>query len=293
MSKTGYQQFFSKASEVRRDSGEADVKDRVQFRSRPKQKPAAQQAKPRVQTEERLRQMIKVKPAKRRAPFPLKAAAGMVVTMVAVTGYLLFPDQVEKFYGKIEFSAFGEARAASEKPAPSSADSAKSAADPKAKAAGGPETKTTAKGAEADAPVPEELKKYESLKQRKEELDAREKDLNGLEEELQKQKVELTKRIAQLEEMRGQIGKMLKDRVEVDQEKVNKLVDLYSNMKPKQAADILANLNEELAVEVLAKMKKKNAAEIMNLLTPAKAQVLSEKYTGYRRNVSSTEPNKG
>jgi len=59
---------------------------------------------------------------------------------------------------------------------------------------------------------------------------------------------------------------------------VNKLVDLYSNMKPKQAADILGSLNEELAVEVLAKMKKKSAAEIMNLLQPEKAKILSEKY---------------
>ena len=41
---------------------------------------------------------------------------------------------------------------------------------------------------------------------------------------------------------------------------------------------------QALAVEVLAKMKKKNAAEIMNLLPADKARVLSEKYTGYRRN---------
>jgi len=100
---------------------------------------------------------------------------------------------------------------------------------------------------------------------------------------LQRQKVELDKRIVQLEEMRTQIAQVLKERVEVDQEKVNKLVDLYSNMKPKQAADVIGTINEDLAVEVLAKMKKKNAAEIMNLLSPDKARVLSEKYTGYRR----------
>src|SRR5690606_22357856 len=97
----------------------------------------------------------------------------------------------------------------------------------------------------------------------------------------------LDKRIRQLEEMRGQIGQVLKDRVELDQEKVGKLVDLYSNMRPKQAAEIIGSLNEDLAVEVLAKMKKKSAAEIMNLLPPEKAKVLSEKYTGYGRSYSS------
>ena len=90
-----------------------------------------------------------------------------------------------------------------------------------------------------------------------------------------------------------QIAQTLKDRVEVDQEKVTKLVDLYSNMKPKQAADVIGSINEDLAVEVLAKMKKKSAAEIMNLLSPEKARVLSEKYTGYRRGTASVAEPKG
>jgi flagellar motility protein MotE (MotC chaperone) len=104
-----------------------------------------------------------------------------------------------------------------------------------------------------------------------------------LEEELQRQKVELDKRIQQLEGVRRDIASILKDRVEVDQQKVDKLVDLYSNMKPKQAADVMSSLNEDLAVEILSKMKKKNAAEIMNLLPPEKARILSEKYTGYQQ----------
>ncbi len=108
-----------------------------------------------------------------------------------------------------------------------------------------------------------------------------------MEEELQKQKVELDKRIVQLEEMRSQIAQVLKDRVEVDQEKVNKLVELYSTMKPKQAAEVIGSINDDLAVEVLAKMKKKSAAEVMNLLPPEKARMLSEKYTGYRRSHAS------
>ncbi len=138
----------------------------------------------------------------------------------------------------------------------------------------------------------EDLSHFEKLKQRKVELDLREKELAELEEELQKQKVELDKRIAQLEEMRGQIAQILKDRVEVDQEKVNKLVDLYSNMKPKQAADVIGSINEDLAVEVLAKIEKESAAEIMNLLPPEKPGY-SEKYTGYRRSMASQYPNKG
>ena len=181
----------------------------------------------------------------------------------------------------------GQASASEDK----AAEKSKSAEGKQEKAAAHKEGANPDKGPEAKEVVPEDLSHYEKLKQRKEELDVREKELAELEEELQRQKVELDKRIQQLEEMRGQIATVLKDRVEVDQEKVTKLVDLYSNMKPKQAADVIGSINEDLAVEVLAKMKKKNAAEIMNLLDPAKARMLSEKYTGYRR--AHGEPNKG
>ena len=82
--------------------------------------------------------------------------------------------------------------------------------------------------------------------------------------------------------MRQEISKILKNRIDMDNEKINKLVDFYSNMKPAQAAQVFAEINEDLAVEVLGRMKKKNAAAIMNLLKPDKAQVLSEKFAGYR-----------
>jgi flagellar motility protein MotE (MotC chaperone) len=83
--------------------------------------------------------------------------------------------------------------------------------------------------------------------------------------------------------MRRDIASVLKERVQSDETQVNKLVDLYSTMKPKQAADIIGSLQEDLAVEVLGKMKKKNAAEVMNLLPADKARGLSEKLTGYKR----------
>ena len=60
-----------------------------------------------------------------------------------------------------------------------------------------------------------------------------------MEEELQRQKVEVDARIRQLEQMRRDIASVLKDRVAQDDTQVSKLVDLYSSMKPKQAADVI------------------------------------------------------
>lgn len=254
-----YKQFFRKAQENRR-------KDQPKFKVRTQTPP----------TEEKLRQAVKVRRAK--APFPWRALVVLAITAGLGGYYLTSPDQVHDWLDKLEVSAVGEARA--------QAESSKAKAE---KAAASTPAANPDKGPETNAQSSEDISHFEKLKQRKEELDMREKELVELEEELQKQKVELDKRIQQLEEMRGQIAQVLKERVEVDQEKVNKLVELYSNMKPKQAADVIGTINEDLAVEVLAKMKKKSAAEIMNLLPPEKARVLSEKYTGYRRNYGDSK----
>ena len=70
---------------------------------------------------------------------------------------------------------------------------------------------------------------------------------------------------------------------QADDKKVETLVQVYSNMKPQQAAKVFETMDEDLAVEIMGRMKKKNAAEIMNLIKPEKAQIFSEKYAGYKR----------
>jgi len=284
MPNNSYDNFFAKAKDNARGPADQAVVDKVRFSVKQQSRPAAPPPKARAAVsshthDEKIRRAMNMKKRKK-TPFPWKAVAGLAVSLVLAGLYLSAPEQFEKALDRIEVRAIGAA-SAEEK-------TSKTAGQAAEKSAAGKEGDAKAKSPDEKGAVQEDASHFDKLRQRKEELDAREKELNELEEELQKQKVELDKRITQLEEMRNNIAQTLKDRVDVDQEKVNKLVDLYSNMKPKQAADILVSLNEELAVEVLAKMKKKNAAEIMNLLPAEKARVLSEKYTGYRR-ISSTD----
>jgi len=260
----GYKQFFKTAQEVK--SGVKTPPSSFKVR-----KPGPLPRDP----EARARQALG-RPARKKAPFPWRAVAPLSLSLMALGFYVAAPDVCERWYHRLEIVALGQASAAEEKAKPKAPAAEKvAAAAPSGAKAKNPDDAHTSV---------EELNHFEKLKARKEELDLREKELSQLEEELQRQKVELDKRISQLEDMRTQIAAVLKERVEVDQEKVTKLVDLYSNMKPKQAAEVLGSINEDLAVEVLAKMKKKSAAEIMNLLPADKAKVLSEKYTGYRRN---------
>lgn len=128
----------------------------------------------------------------------------------------------------------------------------------------------------------EEVQFFSRLGERKRELDLREAELKKMEVELEEQKGQMEKKFQQLEQMRREIASLLENRVTVDKEKIEKLVEFYSNMKPENAAKIFETLDIDLAVAILGKMKKKDAANILNLVQPAKGRLLSEKYTGYR-----------
>ncbi len=121
-----------------------------------------------------------------------------------------------------------------------------------------------------------------SFLKRKQELDAREDELNRLEAELKRQQEELDKKLTEVQKIRGDISKMLEERVTSDGDKVETLVQVYSTMKPGQAAKVFEEMEEDLAIEILAKMKKKSAAEIMNLIRPEKLKIFSEKFAGFK-----------
>lgn len=144
----------------------------------------------------------------------------------------------------------------------------------------------TTQSSDVNQSGPEELRFFKNLNARKEQLDRREAEVVKLEEELQKSRLEIEERIKELEALRSQISQTLADRVKRDQEKVAKLVDVYSNMKPAQAAKVVESLNEDLAMDVLEQMKKKNAADILNAMSSEKAKRLSEMMTGYERSQS-------
>lgn len=174
-------------------------------------------------------------------------------------------------------------------PAKKSAGTAETAGDKQPAEAAAGATKVAEANPDLKQWTSEEMSFFKRLNDRKLELDRREAELAKLEEELQKQRVGIEEKIKQLEKTRAEISATLKGRVEQDQEKVAKLVDVYSNMKPQSASKVIESLNEDLAVTILDKMKKKNAAEILNTMSSAKAKRLSEMLTGYRQPASAKE----
>lgn len=256
--KSGYDQFFKNARKVADQQGGAKPRLQLDLASED------------VDQQIRRRMKMGAPKKKKRSPVPWKMIAFSLVGFVfAIWGFQNY-EQVENLIKTVEIQMTGEAIAQPSAPAAAPAQAA-----PAEKVESVDKEKVELSSAEIDH--------LQKLNDRKKELDAREEELNRMEGELQVQKVELEKRIKELEEMRGKISTMLEDRVKVDDQKVDTLVQMYSNMKAPQAAKVFETMDEDLAVEILGRMKKKSAADIMNLLKPEKAQVLSEMFAGYKR----------
>ncbi len=311
---SGYDKFFKEAGKASGlMTGRPAPKVKASTKSQFKISKDSPSEKRTGTAEDRLRQEVALRArnrkaiaARKRKAFPVFPAIIAVIAIVSCTIGFVRPELADQVLSHIEIGAFGKANAAETADAKKAeaaklAKESKSLASKQAAAAVNAVTAVNA-GAAGDAKIvsgleaakagvtpdirnwtPDELSFFNKLDDRKKELDVRESELAKLEEELQKQKAELDEKIKQLEGMRADISKTLKTRVAVDQEKVDKLVQFYSTMKPQQAAKVIESLNEDLAVEVIDKMKKKSAAEIMNALDPKKARRLSELMTGYQR----------
>lgn len=211
----------------------------------------------------------------KKATFPVMPLLSFIFIAGSGLVFLDSFDSIEQYLQKIEISV-GVANAAEEKPTATAA-------------AEGEKGKAEAVAASADQQsVHVEGKKIDDadylfkLADRKKELDKREEELNKVAAQIEKQKAEITAKLAQLEEVRQKISAKLEDRIKADDGKVEVLVQMYTNMKPVQAAKVFESLDEDLVIEILSRMKKKSAADILNLIKPEKAQVFAERYTGFR-----------
>ena len=113
---------------------------------------------------------------------------------------------------------------------------------------------------------------HKSLQKRQEDLDRREQSLKALEKELDA-------KLTRLQELEARLSRMIEKADTLKDKKLRHLVDVYSNMKAKQAAEVLQTLDEKIAVKILAGMRGRTAGEILTFVKAEKAARLSEALT--------------
>lgn len=171
----------------------------------------------------------------------------------------------------------GAAWAAEAQPAPAGPSSALPAA------AGLPGPASTGAGA-APAPAAASAAQVsqaalDSLNRKQDDLNRKQEDLNRREQELKGLEQQMDAKLAQMQDLEARIQTMLKDAKGLKDDKLRHLVDVYTNMKAKQAATVLETLDEKIAVRILAGMRGRQAGEILTFVQAEKAAKLSEALT--------------
>lgn len=113
---------------------------------------------------------------------------------------------------------------------------------------------------------------WKILKQREEQLASKERSLATLEKNLDD-------KLAELKVLEQRIQEMLDKADVLKDEKLKHLVDVYSNMKSKQAAAVLETLDDGLAVKILSGMRGRTAGEILSNVRADRAATLTEALT--------------
>lgn len=126
----------------------------------------------------------------------------------------------------------------------------------------------------------EEIRVLTELKGRRDELEGKRERNRKTEERLKILRGKVAEDLDRLERYRDQIQTAMSKEEELRTEKMNHLVNVYSNMSPKKAAERIDRMDRKTAVKLLSQMKGEAAGRILSFVEPDKANEISQDMTG-------------
>jgi flagellar motility protein MotE (MotC chaperone) len=124
---------------------------------------------------------------------------------------------------------------------------------------------------------PAELQTLQSLGARRTQLDQREHDMDTQLALLAAAEAKVDGKLKQLAGLKSDIQGLLGQADTEKQAEVDRMVNVYQAMKPKDAAARFTLLDDSVRLPVAAKMKDKALSAILAQMTPADAKVLTER----------------
>ena len=128
-----------------------------------------------------------------------------------------------------------------------------------------------------------EVEILQSLSKRRDELDKREQQISQREALLKAAGGEVDRKIAELNKIKGELESLLNKQKTAEDERINSLVKIYENMKPKDAANIFNTLDMDVLLPVIAKISERKASPILAAMDPDKAREVTIKLAEQRR----------
>jgi flagellar motility protein MotE (MotC chaperone) len=127
---------------------------------------------------------------------------------------------------------------------------------------------------------PAELQILQSLGTRRGQLDEREQDMDAQTQLMTAAEAKLDAKLAALAAMKGQIQGLLDQADQRSATEIDRLVTVYSQMKPRDAAARMTLLDDSVRLPIAAKMKERALSAILGQMPPADAKALTEKLAG-------------
>lgn len=127
-----------------------------------------------------------------------------------------------------------------------------------------------------------EIRLLHDLAERRQELEVRERRLQEREALLRGVEQQLVDKQAQLNRIKAEIDSLLEVYQGEQEDEARKLVNIYSNMKPKSAALIFNDMDMDTLLAVLRGMKERKIAPIMAAMNPEKARLVTRELAEIR-----------
>ncbi|EKY30412.1 hypothetical protein HMPREF0185_00465, partial [Brevundimonas diminuta 470-4] len=124
---------------------------------------------------------------------------------------------------------------------------------------------------------PAELRIIQSLSKRRDALDARDADFATTLPLMVAAEQKLDAKLQALEALKTEIGALVGQVDEKEKAEEDRLVAVYSAMRPKEAAAVFATLDDGVRLPVASAMRPRSLAAIMAQMPPAAARELTEK----------------
>ena len=137
-----------------------------------------------------------------------------------------------------------------------------------------------------------EIDLLQQLAERRKYLETRESEVNMREGLLQAAEARIEKKIGELKLFQETIEKLVKTYDDQQGQKIQSLVKIYENMKPKDAARIFEELEMDTLLLVTERMKERKLAPIMAKMNPAKATEITVELSRLR-NLPNEKPKAG
>lgn len=128
-----------------------------------------------------------------------------------------------------------------------------------------------------------EVEVLQRLRQRREQLEGRDKELETREKVLRLTESRIDQKVEDLKSLKAEVQNLLDQYNHKEEVKLQSLVKIYENMKPKDAARIFEELDMGTLLPVVAKMKEANTAPVLAAMDPKKAKEITSALANMRR----------